>query len=141
MSKPRYRWWGFARNMIRDYPGLKKEYEDLHQQNMTANNTGMPKGGGAGRTVECIALRQLGPDDQKVYDAVTRAVEITGLWPGGQERLELIRLMYWVRRPMTAKSAAVLLHIADVTAKRWHGDFVRLVGKCYGYDVDTRKPK
>lgn len=141
MSRPRYRWWGFARNMIRDYPGLKKAYEYLHQQNMTVNNTGMPRGGGAGRTVEYIAMRQLEPDDQKVYDAVARAVEIAGRWPDGPERLELIRLMYWVRRPMTAKSAAVLLHIAEVTAKRWHGDFVRLVGKCYGYDVDTRKPK
>lgn len=141
MSKPRYRWWGFARNMIRDYPGLKLAHANLHRQNMVADNSGMPKGGGGGRTVESIAMRQLLPDDQKVFDAVTKAVEITELRPDGKERVELIRLMYWVQRPMTAMSASMLLHIADVTAKRWHGDFVRLVGKCYGYDVDTKKPK
>ena len=144
MSKPRYRWWGFARAMIRDYPGLKKNLEELHSQNITANNTGMPKGGGAGRTVESVALRQLPPDDQRVYDAVTSAVEITRLRLDGREHLELIRLMYWIRKPMTAKAAAPVLHISEVTAKRWHGCFVRLVGRCYGFGAekdDTQEPK
>ena len=141
MSKPRYRWWGFAQNMIRDYPGLKKNLAVLHQQNTTADNSGMPKGGGGGRTVESIVLRQLPQDDQKVYDAVTRAVEITQLRDDGEDHMKLIHLMYWAEKPITAKAASVRLHISDVTAKRWHGDFVRLVGKCYGYNVDTPEPK
>ena len=141
MSKPRYRWWGFAKNMIRDYPGLKKNLAVLHQQNTTADNSGMPKGGGGGRTVESIVLRQLPQDDQKVYDAVTRAVEITQLRDDGEDHMKLIHLMYWAEKPITAKAASVRLHISDVTAKRWHGDFVRLVGKCYGYNVDTPEPK
>lgn len=141
MSKPRYRWWGFARNMIRDYQGLKQSLADLHRQNMTADNSGMPKGGGGGRTVEGVALRQLPPDDQKVYDAVTRAIELTRMRVDGEDHIKLIQLMYWAKKPMTAKAASVRLHISDVTAKRWHGDFVRLVGKCYGYNVDTPKPK
>ena len=141
MSKPRYRWWGFARNMIRDYQGLKQSLADLHRQNMTADNTGMPKGGGGGRTVEGVALRQLPPDDQKVYDAVTRAIELTRMRADGEDHIKLIQLMYWAKKQMTAKAASVRLHISDVTAKRWHGDFVRLVGKCYGYNVDTPKPK
>ena len=141
MSKPRYRWWGFAKNMIRDYPGLKKNLAVLHQQNTTADNSGMPKGGGGGRTVESIVLRQLPQDDQKVYDAVTRAVEITQLRDDGEDHMKLIHLMYWAQKPITAKAASVRLHISDVTAKRWHGEFVRLVGKCYGYNVDTPEPK
>ena len=59
MSKPRYRWWGFVRNMIRDYPALKEAWNDLHSQSMTPDYSGMPKGGSSGRTVESIALRQL----------------------------------------------------------------------------------
>ncbi len=32
MSKPRYGWWGYVKNMIRRYPSLKMEYEYLHSQ-------------------------------------------------------------------------------------------------------------
>ena len=121
MSKPRYRWWGFVRAMIRDYPKLKEDLDELHQQNITAVMSGMPKGGGAGRTAESIALRQLPKDDQTVYDAVTRAVEITRLRPDGKERMELIHLMYWGKKPRAMRKAAVLLNISEPTAKRWHG--------------------
>ena len=144
MSKPRYRWWGFVRAMIRDYPKLKEDLDELHRQNITAGMSGMPKGGGAGRTAESIALRQLPKDDQAVYDAVTRAVEITRLRPDGKERMELIRLMYWGTNPRAMGKVAVLLNISEPTAKRWHGTFVRLVGQCYGFDSgkdDTQKPK
>lgn len=88
MSRPRYRWWGFARRMIRDYRGLKAAYDDLHSQSIVADTSGMPKGGGNNRTVEVIAMRQLPEDDQKAYDAVSRAVETTSLMPSspsGQE--------------------------------------------------------
>lgn len=133
MSKPRYRWWGFARKMIRDYPDLRHALDDLHEQKIVANISGMPRGSGNGRTVESLALRQLEEDDQKVYDAVTGAITSTRIRPDGAERIKLITLMYWVQRPMTAKAAAPLLHIGEATAKRWHGDFVRLVGRCYGF--------
>ena len=91
MSKSRYRWWGFVRNMIRDYPVLKEAWNDLHSQSMTANYSGMPKGGGAGRMVESVALRQLPPDDQKDYDAVTEAIELIKLRADGEDRIALIR--------------------------------------------------
>lgn len=141
MSKPRYRWWSFARAMVRDYPTLKADLAELHRQTTTSNTSGMPKGGGARRTVESIALRQLAPDDQKVYDAVTSALEITKLRPDGKERVQLIRMMYWAKTRSTAKSAAIQLHISEVTAKRWHGAFVRLVGRCYGFEDDTQEPR
>ena len=133
MSKPRYRWWGFARAMIRDYPKLSKELEQIHQQNLSAITSGMPRSGSAGRTVEIIALRQLQPDDQAVYDAVTRAKELTAMHKDGKEHLRLIELMYWNKNTMTAKQAAVLLHISYDSAKIWHRAFVRLVGQCYGF--------
>lgn len=135
MSSPRYRWWGFVRRMIRDYRGLKAAYEDLHSQSISADTTGMPKGGSSGRTVESIAMRCLPKDDQKAYDAVTNAVEITRLLPDGELKLELVRMMYWMKKPMTAKSAAPSLYISKRTAERWHGEFVRLTAKCYGFTL------
>ena len=135
MSKPRYRWWGFARRMIRDYPGLKKDWEDIHSQSITPNLSGMPGGGGAKRTVESIALRQLPPDDQKVYDAVSRAIAITELRQDGKQRLALIEYVYWQKKSKLIKDAALLLFISKRTAERWHSDFVKLVGMCYGFEI------
>lgn len=136
MSKPRYRWWSFARAMIRDYPKLSRDMAEIHQQNISANISGMPKGGGGGRTVEQIALRQLSPDDQAAYDAVTRAKTLTATHKDGREHLHLIELMYWKKETMTAKAASVVMNISYETAKRWHGAFVRLVGRCYGFKTE-----
>lgn len=90
---------------------------------------------------EAVALRQLPADDQKVYDAVTRAIEVTKLNKAGGERLKLIKLMYWSPKSIPAKDAAIQLFVSKRTAERWHGDFVRLVGKCYGFEVGVPKPK
>lgn len=135
MSKPRERWWGYARRMIRDYPALKRAWADLHAQSMVANMSGMPSGGSAGRTVESIALRQLPEEDQKDFDAVSRAIEETELMVDGQRHINLISLVYWSRRKLLLKDAATKLHISEQTAKLWHGDFVRLVGKHRGFKV------
>ena len=141
MSKPKFRWWSFVKAMIRDYPNLEKAWKDVHQTSITANYSAMPKGGSASRTVENISLRQMDPDDQKVYDAVSRAIELTRLLPDGKRRMDMIRLTYWVKKPMTLKSAALHLFISECTAKRWHGSFVRCVAVCYGFQVDTPEPK
>lgn len=143
MSSPRYRWWGFAKRMVRDYRELKTAMDDLRSQSITANMTGVPGGSGAGRVVESIALRELPPDDQKAYDAVTRAIEITLLRPGGGEHIAMIRYMYLGKEAHSLKNAAMKASVSVPTAKRWHGDFIRLVGKCYGFSVkdDTPEPK
>lgn len=141
MSSPRYRWWGFVRRMIRDYRGLKEAYADIHSQNVTASMSGMPGGGGSGRPVENTSLKQLPADDQKVYDAVHKAVEVTGLQQDGELKLALIRFVYWGQGQRRVEDAALVLPISRRTAVRWHGDFVRLVGKCYGFEIGTYEPK
>lgn len=141
MSKPRYIWWGMVRHMIRMYPSLHSELRDLRQQNTTAQISGMPGGGGSARALENVALQQLPGDNQQIHDAVDAAVDGYRLRKDGKERLQLIRLMYWVKKPMPMASAAMNLHIAEATAKRWHGEFVRTVARAYGFKVDTPKPK
>ena len=139
MSKPKHRWWGYVRRMIRDYPKLKQISEQIRSQSVTSSPAGMPRSGGIGRVTESIALRQLPCEDQKVLDAVSKAVDMMRTLPSGEEKLKLIKLMYWSPNNQTAKSAAIHLFISEITAKRWHGEFVRLVAKCYGFEDDTQE--
>ena len=129
--------------MILDYQRLREVMEDLRSQTITAVVSGMPHGGGAGRTVEQIALRTLPQDDQKAYDAVTGAIAVTEAKPGGKERIAMIRYLYWGRNRHKLTDAAMHCNISVQTAKRWHGDFVRMVGLCYGFTLkdDTTEPK
>lgn len=144
MSKPRYIWWGMVRHMIRWYPALHKELQDLRQQKTTAQISGMPGGGGSPRPLENVAMKHLPGDQQQIHDAVDTVVRGYETMPEAKERLQLIRLMYWSKKPMPMASAALRLHVSDATAKRWHGSFVRAVARAYGFKIekdDTPEPK
>lgn len=121
--------------MIRDYPGLKAQWEELHKQAVNVDMAGLPRGSDFNRGTEIVALRELDPDDQKAFEAVSRAVEITKLRRDGEERLSLIRYVYWYDKRHLLKDAAYRLYISETTATEWHGEFVRLVGKCYGFHL------
>lgn len=133
MSKPRYDWWPNAVRMVRNYPARVQEYEQLHSQSCVADMSGQPHGGGASRTTENIALRQMPPAKQQEYDAVRKAVEITRRYENGEERIALIRRMYWSGKKRDINSVIVSLYIAEATGRRWHSAFIRLVGECFGY--------
>lgn len=143
MSRPRNRWWGFARRMTADYPGLKRAHDALCSQSVTPRLTPMPSGGGTSRPAEVAALRTLPPDDQDAYDAVSRAIAMTSCMETGPERLNLIRLMYWSRSNVSMRQAADIIGISEPTAKRWHAAFIRTVGISYGFSPkdDTPEPK
>lgn len=131
MSKPRYKWWGYIKAVIRSYPGLKKEYEDLHEQSITAKISGMPCGGGVSRGTEDIAVRELSYTKQREYEAVRRAVEATRLMKTGKDRIELVDMVFW-KKSHTLSGAAYKLSISETTAQRYHGEFIRLVARHYG---------
>ena len=117
--------------MVRQYPDLKREYEDLHRQKITASMTGMPGGGSASRTTETVATRQLSPVKQKEFDAVEKAITKTKRQNNGKERLTVIELVLW-KEATTIEGAAQKLYCSKETAWRYHRDFIRLVGCCYG---------
>ncbi len=131
MSKPRYPWWGYARNMIRAYPARKKEYEQLHEQSVTANMSGMPGGGDVSRGTEDVAIRELPHTRQREYEAVKRAIEVTQRQWNGKERLRIIELVYW-KRSHTLDGAAFAVGYGYDRARQLHGEFVRLVAANYG---------
>lgn len=78
---------------------------------------------------------------KELYDAVYKAMEITQLLPDGELKCDLIRYVYWGKTQRRVEDAPLVLPISRRTAIRWHGDFVRLVGKCYGFEVGTYEPK
>lgn len=131
MSKPRYRWWGYIKNVIRAYPGLKKEYEALHEQSVTANTSGMPGGGEVSRGTENIAIRELPYTKQREYEAVRRAVEYTKHFKNGEERLKIIDLMYW-KNSHTLAGAGQKVGYGYDRARQIHQEFVVSVATYYG---------
>ena len=131
MSKPRYKWWGYIKAVIRSYPGLKKEYEDLHEQSITAKMSGMPGGGGVSRGTEDIAVRELPYTKQREYEAVRRSVEATMLMKTGKDRIGLVDMVFW-KKSHTLSGAAYKLNISETTAQRYHGEFIRMVARFYG---------
>ena len=131
MSKPRYNWWPFMLNVIRDYPARHSAYKELHKQNVTANLSGMPAGGGgASRTTEGIALRQLTPQEQREYDAVHTAIRRTRGLPDAKDRMQVIKLTMW--GGYSIPGAAMKAHVAERSARRYRWQFVLLVGHLYG---------
>ena len=132
MSKPRYDWWTYVKGMIRRYPELMDEYSELHAQTVTQQLSGMPGGGGAGRTVEQCAVRELPGTRQREYEAVRRAVKLTQLnQVSGGIRLRIIDLVFW-KRSHTLEGAAQEVHCSYRTARRYHGEFIMTVARYYG---------
>lgn len=136
MSRPRYDWWPYVKGMVRRYPALREQYADLHTQPMAANYSGMPHPGGASRSTEDIAVRELPANQQREYEAVRRAIWQTGRYPNGRQRLAVVKMVLWDRR-YTLEGAARMVPCGVATAKRWHGDFIRLVAGNYGF-LDER---
>lgn len=139
MSKPRYNWWPFALNMIRDYPVRDVAYKELHKQNVTADLSGMPRGGGASRTTEGVSLRQLQPQEQREYDAVSKAIARIRRMKDAKSRLDVVRLTMW--RSYTIPGAALAVSVSENTARRYRWQFIMLVGRMYGFLTEEEYQK
>ena len=127
MSSPRYDWWPYVKGMIRRYPELCARQEELRRTKMSPNLTGMP--GAHGQTSDPVAdaaLREL-PE----LEAVRQAIEETRTLPNGEERLEMVRLVFW-KKTHTLEGAAMKCHVSYVTARRWHGEFIKDVARAFG---------
>lgn len=131
MSNTRYGWWGYAKDMIRRYPALRKEYDEMLEQNIVPHYSAVPGGGGATRKVEGVALRTLPKPYQQELESVSSAVRHTQAFRDGDERIKLISLVYW-KQTHTLSGAALQCNVDYSTAKRWHKDFVRCVGAFHG---------
>ena len=131
MSRPRYGWWGYVKDIIRRYPSLKEEYADLHTQTVTPSYAGMPGGGSASRATELIAVRELPSNKQREYEAVKRAIAATERMNASRDRLKIIKLVFW-DRSHTLDGAARMIPCSYRTARRYHSEFIMAVASFYG---------
>lgn len=141
MSKPKYKWWDYMKKVIRAYPELKKKYDALHEQTVTANMTGMPRSENVSRSTEMIAVRELPTVEQREYESVRQAIECTKAMKNGKLRIRIVDMVYWKKSHNVAGAAMRVGYSVD-RGKQIHGDFVRLVAKFYGLMdglMDTEK--
>lgn len=131
VSKPRYGWWGYVKDMIRRYPALCTELHALHRVSAVAELSGEPHGQGVTRPVEALSLCELSGNRQREYEAVRRAVEATKHLRNGRERLLVIDAVFWTRRH-TLEGAALLVPCHYKTAQEWHNAFIRTVARNFG---------
>lgn len=131
MSKPRYGWWSYVKNMIHRYPALREQHEAmLHMQTTPAYSA--VGGGGDGRGLENTIIRAMSKNEMREYDAVTKAINETEGLLHGQRRLKLVTLVYW-QRTHTVEGASWAVHVSSRTGRQWHGDFIRCVAKHFGF--------
>lgn len=131
MSKPRHDWWSYVKGMIRRYPELSEQYEDIRRQSITASYSGMPGGGGESRSTERVALKEMTETNQREYNAITAAVEETKKLDTGKERLTVINLVFW-KGTHTLEGAALCVPCHYRTAQEYHREFIYCVAKHYG---------
>ena len=120
------------KKIIRRYPTRLAKYKEMHYPSMSFTLTGLPSAkNNISDPTSCTALRELSPIQQKEFEAVHKAVEKTIRTPNGKDKIKLIELVYW-RQSHTLMGAAMQIPCADVTAWRWHGEFIREVAKNFG---------
>lgn len=126
MSSPRYGWWSYAKHLVKAYPEIKKEYDELHSQRITSNFESV-SGSVKSRVTENVAIRQLSPARQADYDAVTKSIEQTLRLKTGEARMKVIELVFW-KQSHTLDGAAYKIGYSYDQVKLFHRDFIRLVG-------------
>ena len=140
MSKPRYRWWGYVKAVLRAYPDHKSELESLKQSKMTASYGGTAPAGGASKPVEGIALRRLPEDAQREYEAVERMLKAMDRFPDGENRRELVDRVFF-RKTHTLQGAAMAQYVSYSTAKRWHNKAIEQTAIELGLlHIEPKKP-
>lgn len=95
-------WWGYVKAFIRKHKYLK----------------GMDQ-------------KELTETEMREIDAVDAAIEATKKLNDGELRLKLVDIIFW-KRTHTLEGAAMVLHISERTARRWHTEFIRTVAKEFG---------
>ena len=132
MSTPRYDWWPYVKGMIRRYPGLVEREKELHNTSISPVLSGLPRPiNSVSDPTGAAALRELPEINRKEMNAVREAIEDFSETEEGRNTLALVGMVYF-KRSHTVLGAGLVLGIAEATAKRWNGAFIRAVAKKFG---------
>lgn len=132
MSKPRYKWWGFAKAIIRAYPAHCDDLKALREQSITPAYSAAGHGSEVHRTSEDTALCELPPIEMKEYAAVEKTIQTTlRTYRDGEERMRLIDMVFF-SKTHTLQGAALACNISYGTAKSWHNRFIEQTARNFG---------
>lgn len=122
-------WWLYVKNILRQYPDLKKELDALKSPKVTVSYGGVGgRSGKIGRPTEVAALAELEPKKQKKLDAIEKAIVSTKeKHPNDYNlRLMIVDLVYW-KKTHTIQGASMRVPCHPNTAAMWQAEFIRLV--------------
>ena len=120
-------WKNEARNALRQYPRAKRRQNELSDMQITPAYGGTVTSHTATRTTENVALRSnLTPYEESVISAVEFMMRMQSAYPNGQERMRMIKLVYF-QRTHTLEGAAMECNYSDRTVKRWNTEILTAV--------------
>ena len=120
------------RNVLYSYPALKAQHDALHNPSLAVATVKIEQRGKASaRVTENIALREMAPQDQREYDAVTQAIESTRRLKTGDERLTIIDMVFF-RRTHTLYGAGRTIGYSYGQVKNFQSEFIVAVARNIG---------
>lgn len=120
-------WRSEARAALRQYPKAKRRQNETGEMRITPAYNGMPGGGTASRTTEDVALAvKLTPHEENVISAVEFMMKMQMAYPNAQERMKMIRLVYF-QRTHTLAGAALECHYSEDALKKWNSEIMAAV--------------
>ena len=72
----------------------------------------------------------LTPEEVRILESVRSAMETTGRHTNGDERLNVVDMVYW-QKSCTLRGAALQLRYSYDTVQEWHAEFISLVDAYY----------
>lgn len=128
MGKPRYRWWSYVKACIREYPVTCRQIEEAHDFILERGGASYSRR----RPTENLALLHIAQSTMKKQEAkeflgVRYAIEDLLTLPDGMERFNVLDRVFWADNKLTIAGSAMVNHVSERTAERWHNEFIRLV--------------
>lgn len=74
----------------------------------------------------------LGKIQRREVHAVSEAIRRTEAMEDGDDRIKLVKAVYWSRHRKTMSGIAMDLYISRATACRWNSEFILTVAECFG---------
>ncbi len=99
MSRPRYRWWGYVKNVVRAYEEMKT-----------------------------LPPEELSAQDRREVHAVEDAIAATAALTEGSLRCGIVERTL-LKNSHTLEGAAQAAFVSYMTARRYQGDFIRQVAR------------
>ena len=119
-------WRREARRALRDYPRLKRKQNE-HEQQITAQYSGVAVQHSASRVTENVALRStLTEREENIISAVEMAMWMQQHYPNGAERVRMMELVYF-KHTHTIEGAADIVHYSPDALWRWNTEILTAV--------------